>query len=77
VTLPLSYSRSIHTTFELRGPSLHSGSRRRAQTPAKRLDLEGCDSTTELLPLNQLSVLGRQLNAVATEINKLPNFWSR
>jgi hypothetical protein len=39
--------------------------------------LEGCDSTTELLPLNQLSVLGRQLNAVATEINKLPNFWSR
>ncbi len=48
VTLPLSYSRQTQAAQEV--PRLRSGFRRRAQTPASRLNLEGCDSTTELLP---------------------------
>jgi len=51
VTLPLSYSRLNQAAQEV--PRLRSGFRRRAQTPANRLNLEGCDSTTELLPPNK------------------------
>src|SRR5437762_833686 len=58
VTLPLSYSRIPTAAIHSEVPRLGSGSRRRAQTPATRLDLEACDSTTELLapkPSCQLS----------------------
>jgi hypothetical protein len=59
-----SYSRFPRHALASGGPSLCSGFRRRAQTPANRLNLEGCDSTTELLPQNpavsyQLSALSK------------------
>src|SRR2546427_12977522 len=44
--LPLKLSRLLN----LSGPSLRSGSRRPAPTPANRLDFESAASTTELLP---------------------------
>src|SRR5581483_7349204 len=53
VTLPLSYSRIPSAAFRFEVPRLRSGFRQQAPaslTPAKRLNLEGCDSTTELLP---------------------------